>query len=100
MSASGTRRIARLLAVAAFLAVFVVPAARAEDGSNGAVRVGRQVFDLTILRPLGLVQTAISAAAFIVAYPVALPFGGQDHCVDYLIADPVDRTFRRPLGDF
>lgn len=66
---------------------------------SGPEHAGRVGFDLLILRPLNLVTTAVSLVGAAVAYPVALPFGGQDHVVDYLVRDPVERTFRRPLGD-
>jgi hypothetical protein len=69
------------------------------DEGTGAEHVGRVGFDLLILRPLNLVTTALSLVCAAVAYPVALPFGGEDHVVDYLVRNPVDRTFRRPLGD-
>jgi hypothetical protein len=66
--------------------------------SVGFERASRIGFDLLILRPLNLVTTTLSLAGAVVAYPVALPFGGQGHVVDYLIKDPIDRTFRQPLG--
>ena len=66
--------------------------------SAGFERVSRIGFDLLILRPFNLVTTTLSLAGAVIAYPVALPFGGQGHVVDYLIKDPIDRTFRQPLG--
>ena len=67
--------------------------------SSGFERVSRIAFDLVILRPLGLIATALSVTGAVIAYPIALPFGGEGHVVDYLIKDPIDRTFRQPLGD-
>ena len=55
-------------------------------------------FDLVILRPLGLVQTAVGGAFFVVFYPVSLVTGGSDHVVDYCWKSPVHQTFQRPLG--
>ena len=103
-SMGSMRRIglARILATGAAL-TFIVSAGpacavgpEAAAGPEHAVRVG---FDLLILRPLSLVTTTVSLFGAAIAYPVALPFGGQDHVVDYLVRDPVDRSFRRPLGD-
>lgn len=86
-------------AVLALALLAPAPAPAASDGISGAVRAGRIGWDLVVLRPLGVVLTAVSLAGAVVAYPVALPFGGEDHVTDYLVKDPIDRTFRRPLGD-
>jgi hypothetical protein len=51
-----------------------------------------------VLRPLGLVQTAVGGAFFAVFYPVSLLTGGSDHVVDACVKSPVEQTFRRPLG--
>lgn len=75
------------------------PTTEAPQDSAGFERVSRIGFDLLILRPLDLVTTTVSLVGAVVAYPIALPFGGQGHVVDYLIKDPIDRTFRQPLGD-
>jgi hypothetical protein len=92
----------RFVAVAALLALLATAApVSAEAGSDrtSPEHAGRVGFDLLILRPLNLVTTAVSLVGAAIAYPVALPFGGQDHVVEYLVKNPVDRTFRRPLGD-
>ena len=60
--------------------------------------VPEMAFDLVILRPLGVVQTAVGAAFFVVFYPVSLVTGGSDHVVDYCWKSPVHQTFQRPLG--
>ena len=63
---------------------------------TGAEQPARVGFDLLVLRPLSVVTTAVSLVGAAIAYPVALPFGWQDHVVEYLVESPVDRTFRRP----
>ena len=62
-------------------------------------QTGRKVFDLAVLRPLQLVQVAVSAIVFVPAYPLAWPFGGGDDVLVLCITEPVDRAFRRPLGE-
>ena len=57
------------------------------------------VFDALILRPLGLVQTVVSASIFLVAYPVSLVTGGSEDVIEICIEQPVAQTFRKPLGD-
>ena len=93
---------ARLVAVGAALALLATAGpsrALGPDEGTGAERAGRVGFDLLILRPLNLVTTVVSLVGAAIAYPVTLAFGGEDQVVDYLVKDPVDRTFRRPLGD-
>lgn len=93
-----------LIAVTAGAAAAAEPAdssakiSASSHDSVGLERASRIGFDLLILRPLNLATTALSLAGAIVAYPVAWPFDGQGHVVDYLVRDPIDRTFRQPLG--
>jgi hypothetical protein len=77
------------------------PASTTEPSMDavGFERVSRVGFDLLILRPLEVIATTVSLAGALVAYPFALPFGGAGHVTDYLVKDPIDRTFRQPLGD-
>ncbi|UCE85236.1 MAG: hypothetical protein JSU66_12920 [Deltaproteobacteria bacterium] len=58
-----------------------------------------QAYDAVVLRPLGLIQTAAGATAFLLAYPISRLTGGSDHVVDACITGPVDQTFRKPLGE-
>lgn len=93
-----TRSFACLVLLLALLAPaqgFAVP----PDGLDGVERAGRIGWDLVVLRPLGLVRTAVSLVGAAVAYPVAWAFDGQDHVTEFLVEDPIDSTFRRPLGD-
>jgi hypothetical protein len=60
--------------------------------------VVRQVYDAVVLRPLDVIQFVVGAVLFVPSYPVALLVGGGDDVFRACIADPVDRTFRRPLG--
>jgi len=92
----------RTLCAALLIVSLLAPGAgfaAAHDEGSGTVRAGRIGFDLVVIRPLGVVLTAISLVGAALAYPVALPFGGADHVTDYLVKDPIDRTFRRPLGE-
>jgi len=69
------------------------------DLSRARPTVGQKIFDATVLRPLSFIQTVVGVAFFIPAYPVSLVTGGSDHVVEFCVTDPVDRTFRRPLGE-
>ncbi len=59
----------------------------------------RKLLDAMVLRPLQFVQVVASAAIFLPAYPMAWPFGGGDDVIEACITEPVDRLFRKPLGD-
>jgi hypothetical protein len=94
-----------LLAAALVTVLWAPPAQSAGTESPAATEipakpptVPEMVFDLVILRPLGLVQTVVGGAFFVVFYPVSLVTGGSDHVVDYCWKSPVHQTFQRPLG--
>jgi len=59
---------------------------------------GRQIYDAVLLRPLGLVQLAVGTALFLPLYPVSLLASRSDDLFRACVADPFERTFRRPLG--
>jgi hypothetical protein len=100
-----TRR-RRLLLAAALLGALWAPPAHSAGARTSATyeiparppTIAEKAFDLVLLRPLGLVQTAVGAALFAVFYPVSLVTGGSDHVVDYCWKSPVHQTFQRPLG--
>jgi hypothetical protein len=73
--------------------------ARAVSTSEALEASARAAFDLAILRPLGLVQTLVGAAAFVPFYPISLLTGGSEHVMHVCIENPIERTFRRPLGE-
>jgi hypothetical protein len=81
-------------------AVSVEPSSSGEDLERVArpPGVARSLYDAILLRPLGFVQLALGAALFVPSYPVALLVGGDEDVFRACIADPVERTFRRPLG--
>jgi hypothetical protein len=60
--------------------------------------VVRSAYDLVVLRPLGFLQVVLGAAVLVPSYPVALLVGGDEDVWRACIAEPVERTFRRPLG--
>lgn len=96
-------RIGAAVALAVGIAAAGAPAAVGADagGTTPAERpphLGEQVYDLLVLRPLGVVQLAVGAVALVPSYPIAWLFDGEGEVVRACLTDPVDRTFRRPLG--
>ena len=60
--------------------------------------IARSVYDAVVLRPLGFLQVVVGAVVLVPSYPVALLVDGDEDVWRACIADPVERTFRRPLG--
>ncbi|HOV89899.1 MAG TPA: hypothetical protein PKW07_04220 [Syntrophorhabdaceae bacterium] len=58
------------------------------------------MFDLIIMRPLGIVACTIGTAGFIVSLPFVAFSGGFNTVVKELLGKPGQFTFERPLGDF
>ena len=56
------------------------------------------IFDLLILRPLGLGGLAVGTAFFIVSLPFSALGGNTGEAAQKLVAEPAKYTFARPLG--
>ena len=67
----------------------------AEDPSGGEM-----VFDFVVLRPVGLVATAVGSVFFVISSPFAALGGNMDTAKEKLVKDPAAFTFKRPLGQF
>ncbi len=59
----------------------------------------RIMFDVFILRPLGLAATAIGLGSSLVAAPWAATSNSCDTANKYLVEQPFRYTFTRPVGD-
>ncbi|MCK7489450.1 MAG: hypothetical protein MZU79_03840 [Anaerotruncus sp.] len=53
-----------------------------------------------LVRPIGLAAIVLGSVIFVVSLPVALPTGSVGKVRQRLVADPVEFTFVRPIGDF
>ena len=56
------------------------------------------VADLLWLRPFGLIQTVLGSAAFVISFPVTKALKKTPEAEDFLMKEPTDFTFQRPLG--
>jgi hypothetical protein len=56
------------------------------------------IFDLVLLRPLGLAGFAVGTAFFIVSLPFNLLGGNTGEAAQKLVVAPAKYTFTRPLG--
>ena len=88
--------------VAAALALSGGLPAHAEDCRDATRDISAEivVFDALVVRPVGIVATAIGAVFYVAALPFSLPSGSEGAARDKLIAGPAQFTFSRCLGDF
>ena len=70
----------------------------AKDNSWGNPSICEVAGDILVIRPLGLVRIGIEAVAFVVSLPVTIPIKKVQGATEFLIEDPYDFTFKRPLG--
>ena len=66
-----------------------------EEPSGGAM-----MFDFVVVRPVGIVATAVGCVFFVVSSPFSALGGNIDAAGEKLVKDPVAYTFKRPLGAF
>ena len=91
------KRTVAFLLTAIMLSVAAIPAGAAtikQEPSSTAV-----VYDVLLMRPLGLVATTVGTAMFIVALPFTIPSRSVKVAADKLVVAPFNFTFRRPIGD-
>lgn len=89
------KTVANRLLIAALCAGVSVPAlAGPEDPPGNFAMIG----DAVVARPIGLVLTALGAAAFVVSLPFTAAAGGVGRAADTLVVGPAKETFVRCLG--
>lgn len=85
------------------LGFFVIPS-YAQDMSEAPDYRSTQkgdamLFDLILLRPLGLASVGIGFAATIISFPFAVMGGNTREVGDALLGEPMRYTFVRPMGE-
>lgn len=63
-------------------------------------RTTDMVVDVLVVRPLGLVTTAVGAVLTVVALPFTIPSGSVKESAQFMVVEPAEYTFKRPLGEF
>ena len=66
-----------------------------EDPGGGAM-----LFDLCVVRPIGIIATAIGAVTFVLSSPFSALGDNIDVASQKLVKEPAAYTFKRPLGEF
>ena len=87
--------IAAMMTMPLATTVFAEEYFEAEEPSGGAM-----MFDLAVVRPVGIIATAVGCVFFIVSSPFSALGGNIDTAGEKLVKDPVAYTFKRPLGEF
>lgn len=64
-------------------------------GEKGGYMAG----DLVVLRPIGIVATAVGAVIYVISLPFSLAGGNEEEARQKLVIDPATYTFTRPLGE-
>jgi hypothetical protein len=53
-----------------------------------------------VLRPVGIVATAVGSVFFIISLPFSALANNVDTAGEKLVKDPFRFTFKRPIGEF
>jgi len=61
---------------------------------------GAMIFDLCVVRPVGILATAIGSVFFVVSWPFSALGDNVDVAGQKLVKEPAAYTFKRPLGVF
>jgi hypothetical protein len=82
------------------LAFAACPALADDAGTVSGDKGTDMLVDALVIRPLGVVGTVLGAAATLVSLPFTIPGGNVGEAAHYMIVEPAEYTFNRPLGDF
>ena len=92
------------LIIALIAALVIIPFAspalsqeyfEAEDPSGASM-----LFDTVMVRPIGMLATAVGAVFFVVSWPFSAMGDNVDEAGEKLVKAPARFTFERPLGEF
>jgi len=61
---------------------------------------GAMIFDMVVVRPVGLAATAIGSVFWLISLPFSASGDNVDVATQKLIKEPAAFTFKRPLGEF
>ena len=88
------------LAILVLAAVLSAPAfsATAVNARTAQPGAGAMFIDAVLVRPLGVVATALGAVTWVVSLPFSALGGNVGEAADMLIKAPAVYTFKRPLG--
>jgi hypothetical protein len=80
------------------LAMVIALPAKADEPMPPERAGGDMALDLLLARPIGLLAIIGGSVAFVVSLPFTIPSGSMDAAADAMVKQPIDYTFKRPLG--
>lgn len=90
-----------LAVVASLLTIPFSSAALAQEYFESEPPSGAaMIFDFCVVRPVGIIATAVGAVFYVVSAPFAALGDNIDMAGQKLVKEPAAYTFKRPLGDF
>jgi hypothetical protein len=93
------RGVAILLISALVFFHFVAIAPAREHLEDLDEKGGFMAGDLLVVRPLGIVATAVGSVIYVISLPFSLAGGNEEEARQKLVVDPATYTFKRPLGE-
>lgn len=85
------------MAAIAMAMVIALPA-KADEQMPPERTGGDMALDLLLARPIGLLAIVGGSVAFVVSLPFTIPSGSMDSAADAMVKQPINYTFKRPLG--
>jgi hypothetical protein len=61
---------------------------------------GAMLFDTVVVRPVGVVATAVGSVFWLISLPFSASGDNTDMATKKLVKEPAAYTFKRPLGEF
>jgi hypothetical protein len=72
---------------------------KSQDQQRPTTRGDAVILDLVLLRPFGLIASALGLVTSVAATPFALISHSEGETYRALVVEPLGYTFKRPLGD-
>lgn len=98
------KKINRLITVLVIVTLIVIPfgssALAQEYFESREPEGGEMIYDFVVLRPVGIIATALGSVFFIISLPFSALGDNVDAAGQKLVKDPYRFTFDRPLGEF
>jgi hypothetical protein len=77
---------------------YAEPSTKYSTQTKWNIPLDATLFDVLILRPMGIASCVLGIATSVVAMPFVITSGGGYEVGDKLITEPIEYTFKRPVG--
>lgn len=98
------KKINRLITVLVIVTLIVIPFGSSvlaqEYFESREPEGGEMIYDFVVLRPVGIIATALGSVFFIISLPFSALGDNVGAAGQKLVKDPYRFTFDRPLGEF